>query len=162
MESACFPHPQLCRITNPFPEFFLPPLPHLNPAKLKAFISLDSMTDELVFQAELILKIKQKQGPTVACKKPLRCNVSSLSESEINFASPVMSFKPTLLLKVGTETGFVCTVIFFFFLWCRSNDVCNLMHTLSQQYIYILTASWIICHWTPCACQAATHFPFPC
>ena len=46
------------------------------------------MTDELVFQAELILKIKQKQGPAGACKKPPCCSVSSLSESEINFALP--------------------------------------------------------------------------
>lgn len=49
------------------------------------------MTDELVFQAELILKIKQKQGPAGACKKPLCCRVSSVSESEINFALPVLS-----------------------------------------------------------------------
>lgn len=48
------------------------------------------MTDELVFQTELILKIKQK-GPTEACKKPLCCSVSSLSESEINFALPILS-----------------------------------------------------------------------
>lgn len=62
----------------------LPLLQHLNPAKLKAFIRLDSMTDELVFQAKLILKIKQKQGPDEAWKKPLCCRVSSLSGSEIN------------------------------------------------------------------------------
>lgn len=44
------------------------------------------MTDELLFQAELILEIKQKQGPAEARRKPLRCRVNSLSESEINFA----------------------------------------------------------------------------
>lgn len=80
---------------KPISRVFSTPPPHLNPAKLKAFIRLDSMTDELVFQAELILKIKQKQGPTVACKKLLCCSVSSLSESEINFASPLLTFIPT-------------------------------------------------------------------
>lgn len=80
---------------KPISRVFLP-LPynhhhHLNPAKLKAFIRLDSMTDELVFQAELILKIKQKQGPAEACEKPLCCSVSTLSESEINFALPILS-----------------------------------------------------------------------
>lgn len=62
----------------------LPLLQHLNPAKLKAFIRLDSMTDELVFQAKLILKMKQKQGPDEAWKKPLCCRMSSLSASETN------------------------------------------------------------------------------
>lgn len=62
----------------------LPLLQHLNPAKLKAFIRLDSMTDELLFQAKLILKIKQKQGPDEAGKEALCCRVSSLSGSEIN------------------------------------------------------------------------------
>lgn len=64
----------------------LPLLQHLNPAKLKAFIRLDSMTDELVFQAQLILKIKQKQGPDEAWSEPLCCRVSSLSASEMNLS----------------------------------------------------------------------------
>lgn len=46
------------------------------------------MTDELVFQAELILKIKQKQAPLELVRSPLCC---SASESEINFALPVLS-----------------------------------------------------------------------
>lgn len=35
------------------------------------------MTDELVFQAKLILKIKQKQDHTVACSKPLMQHVAA-------------------------------------------------------------------------------------
>lgn len=49
------PLQRLCsRITNLFPGFFYPPhCKRPNPSKLKALIRLDSMTDELVFQAKL-------------------------------------------------------------------------------------------------------------
>lgn len=66
-------------------------LQHINPAKLKAIVRCDFMTYELVFQAKLILKIKQKQGKDEALKKPLclQCEQSVLNCMnlyEINFS----------------------------------------------------------------------------
>lgn len=122
-----------CRITDLFPEFFFypPHSKHLNPAKLKAFIRLDSMTDELVFPVELILKIKQKQGPAEACKKPLCCRVSSLSESEINLVVLNIHFHAYYL--VLTVLGsYVCL-----FFWCWRNSVCSLLHVILNLHLII-------------------------
>lgn len=61
------------------------------------------MTDELVFQAELILKIKQKQGPAEACKKPVCCSVRSLSESEINLLVLSVHFHTHYVVFTGLD-----------------------------------------------------------
>lgn len=68
---------------------------HLNPAKLKAFIRLDSMTDELVFpKLELILQIKQKQGPRPPCAAVWAvCLKAKLTLHRLVFASR-LSYPP--------------------------------------------------------------------
>lgn len=99
-------------------------LPHLNPAKLRAFIRLDSMTDELVFQAELILKIKHKQSPTAACKKPPQC---------------YRVVQPTVMLKVLcmiVSLLWFIPVCFSLTLWFLGEVIltCKMMHTVDYSW----------------------------
>lgn len=105
------PQPRLCcRITNLFPGFFYPPhCKRPNPSKLKALIRLDSMTDELVFQAKLILKIKHEHG--AAAEMHAGALLQAAYESGIN------------LLVFSDSTGFRldhgAVFWFCFVLFCR-------------------------------------------